>query len=67
MSVANAQVEGALAFASLSRRGQLSRLRGLGRTALAAYGLEDARLTLLRFEHNTTFRVDASHGRCLRD
>ena len=44
---------------SLSRRGQLGRLRRLGRTALAAYGLEDARLTLLRHEHNTTFRVEA--------
>ena len=65
MSVGHAQVEGALAFASLSRRGQLSRLRRLGRTALADYGLEDARLTLLRFEHNTTFRVDASRGRYL--
>ena len=65
MSVAHAQVEGALAFASLSRRAQLSRLRRLGRTALGGYGLGDARLTLLRFEHNTTFRVDASRGRYL--
>ena len=50
------------AFASLSRRAQLSRLRRLGRTALASYGLEDARLTLLRYEQNTTFRVDARGG-----
>ena len=65
MGVARAQVVGVHAFTSLSRRGQLSRLRRLGRTALASYGLEDARLTLLRFENNTTFRVDASRGRYL--
>ncbi len=65
MGVARAQVEGVPAFATLSRRGQLSRLRRLGRTALAEHGLEDARLTLLRFEHNTTFRVDGPRGRYL--
>jgi Ser/Thr protein kinase RdoA (MazF antagonist) len=54
--------EGIEAFASLSRRGQLGRLRRLGRAALASYGLEGARLTLLRHEHNTTFRVDAGGG-----
>ena len=50
------------AFASLSRRAQLRWLRRLGRTALASYGLEEARLTLLRYEQNTTFRVDARGG-----
>jgi len=50
------------AFASLSRRGQLGRLRCVGRTALSSYGFEDARLTLLRYEQNTTFRVDAHGG-----
>jgi Ser/Thr protein kinase RdoA (MazF antagonist) len=59
---AGAEVVGADAFASLSRREQLSRLRRLGRTALAHYGLEDARLTVQRHEHNTTFRVDAQGG-----
>jgi Ser/Thr protein kinase RdoA (MazF antagonist) len=29
---------------------------------LARYGLEDARLTIQRHEHNTTFRVDAQDG-----
>ena len=62
MGVAGAQVVGADAFASLSRREQLSRLRRLGRTALARYGLDDARLTVQRYEHNTTFRVDARDG-----
>jgi Ser/Thr protein kinase RdoA (MazF antagonist) len=46
----------------LSRRGQLSRLRRVGRTALAKYGLEDARLTLQRYEQNTMLRVDAHGG-----
>lgn len=34
----------------------------MGRTTLARYGLEDARLTLLRYEQNTTFRVDGRGG-----
>jgi Ser/Thr protein kinase RdoA (MazF antagonist) len=54
-----AQVLGVDAFASLSRRGQLGRLRRVARTALANYGLEDARLKLQRYEQNATFRVDA--------
>jgi Ser/Thr protein kinase RdoA (MazF antagonist) len=58
-------VFGVDAFASLSRRGQLGRLRRVGRTALASYGLEDARLTLQRHEQNTTFRVDTRDGRYL--
>lgn len=47
---------------SLSRRGQLLRLRRLARAALQAFGIEDARLKLLRHEHNTTFRVEAAGG-----
>ena len=49
-------------FASLTGRGQLERLRRLGRVALAAYpgALDAAALTLLRHEQNVTFRVD--HG-----
>lgn len=62
MGVAGVQAVGVEAFASLSRREQLIRLRRLGRTALARYGLEDARLTVQRYEHNTTFRVDARDG-----
>ncbi len=50
------------AFASLSRRGQLGRLRRVGQEALASYGLVGAKLTLLRYEHNTTFRVGAQGG-----
>lgn len=53
------------AFASLSRRGQLGRLRRLGQEALASYGLANATLSLQRHQHNTTFRVDASGGRFL--
>ena len=47
---------------SLSRRRQLVSLRRVGRAALAAYGLEDARLRLLSRQHNTTFRVEARGG-----
>jgi Ser/Thr protein kinase RdoA (MazF antagonist) len=49
-------------FGSLSRRGQLTRLHRLGRVALAGYGLSAARLTTLRHEQNTTFRIDAEGG-----
>lgn len=49
-------------FGSLSRHGQLIRLQRLGRAALAGYGLSAARLTTLRHEHNTTFRIDAEGG-----
>ena len=49
-------------YGSLSARGQIGRLRRLGRSALAAYGLQDARLTSLRHQHNTTFRIDARGG-----
>jgi Ser/Thr protein kinase RdoA (MazF antagonist) len=59
---AGVQAVGVDAFASLSRREQLNRLRRLGRTALARYGLTDAQLTLQRYEHNTTFRVEARDG-----
>lgn len=55
----------ASAWESLSRRSQLLRLRRLGRTALASFGVEDARLTLLRHEANTTFRVETVGGRFL--
>src|SRR3712207_5927809 len=51
------------AYATLSRRGQLGRLRRLAQRALAAYGIEQARLKLLRHEHNTTWRVDAGAER----
>jgi Ser/Thr protein kinase RdoA (MazF antagonist) len=49
-------------YAALSRRGQLARLRQLGRSALSAFGVEGGRLTVLRHEHNTTFRVDTDGG-----
>lgn len=50
------------AFALLSRRGQLGRLRRLGRAALVSYGFEDARLILQLHKENTTFRVEARGG-----
>lgn len=45
-------------FASLTRRGQLGRLRRLGRTAILRYDVGDARLTALGYAENATFRVD---------
>jgi hypothetical protein len=50
-------------YASLSNRGQVGRLRALGRRALASFGVDRARLTMLRHETNTTFRVDAAGDR----
>jgi len=55
----------ACAWESLSLRAQLRRLRRLGRTALASFGVQDAGLTLLRHEANTTFRVETVAGRFL--
>ena len=55
----------ACAWESLSLRAQLRRLRRLGRTALASFGVQDAGLTLLRHEANTTFRVETVVGRFL--
>jgi Ser/Thr protein kinase RdoA (MazF antagonist) len=50
-------------FVALDRRGQIGRLRALGRVALSSFGLDAARMIPLRHEHNTTFRVDAASGR----
>ena len=49
----------------LSGRGQLGRIRRLGRAALAAFpgDLADGRLTLLRHEQNVTYRVDSGGTR----
>ena len=50
-------------FASLSRHGQIRRLRRAAETALAEYADVDARLTFLSDRGNLTFRVDAPpHG-----
>lgn len=50
------------AFSSLSYRGQVGRLRGLGQMALDAFGVAGARLSLLAHFDNTTFRVDTPGG-----
>ena len=49
-------------FPSLSPQGQVRRLAGLARTALAAYGVPVPRLQLLKHSYNTTFRVTARNG-----
>ena len=46
-------------FRELSRRGRLHRLRETARSALAAYGLDDARLSFMQYTANTIYRVDA--------
>lgn len=50
-------------YASLGRRGELGRLRQIAGATLRRFGVDDPRLTMLRHEHNTTFRVDAATGR----
>jgi Ser/Thr protein kinase RdoA (MazF antagonist) len=50
-------------YASLGRRGELGRLRQIAGPVLRRFGVDDPRLTVLRHEHNTTFRVDAATGR----
>ena len=56
------------AYDALSGRGQLGRLRRMGRTALDRYpgDLGGARLVLLRHEQNATFRVDRGERYVLR-
>lgn len=47
-------------YAELTCRGRQRRMRELARTALAAYGLADARFVFLRQAGNTLFRVYAA-------
>jgi Ser/Thr protein kinase RdoA (MazF antagonist) len=47
-------------FDTLTHRGQLRRLRELGRRALADFGLSDARMTLINHGENTTYRIDGA-------
>jgi Ser/Thr protein kinase RdoA (MazF antagonist) len=49
-------------YESLTRAGQLRRLRSLAVKALAAYELYEFQLTPLQHEGNTTFRVDMPSG-----
>jgi Ser/Thr protein kinase RdoA (MazF antagonist) len=50
-------------FPQLGRRGQIDRLRRLGQVALAQYGLDGTRLTPLRHENNTTFKLETGGRR----
>ena len=49
-------------FETLTRAGQLRRLRRLATEALAAYDIGEARLAPLAHADNTTFRVEAANG-----
>ncbi len=46
-------------FDQLTYQGQVRRLRGLGKRALEAFGMSDARMTLIAHAENATFRIDA--------
>jgi Ser/Thr protein kinase RdoA (MazF antagonist) len=49
-------------FETLTKAGQLRRLRQLAVKALAAYDIQRSQLTALQHEGNTTFRVDVANG-----
>ena len=49
-------------FGSLTPRGQVRRLNGLALLALSGFGLDPARLTPLRHEQNSTFKVELEGG-----
>src|SRR5436190_10225964 len=49
-------------FEELTPHGKLRRLRAVAREALPRYGIEGARLTLLKYSWNTIFQVDAADG-----
>jgi len=49
-------------FETLTKAGQLLRLRRLAGNALTVYDIEKPRLTALQHEGNTTFRVDLANG-----
>jgi Ser/Thr protein kinase RdoA (MazF antagonist) len=51
-----------LPFETLSRRGQIQRLRKLAQQALSSYAVDVRRLTPLAHGDNTTFRVDTADG-----
>lgn len=53
-------------FHELTHRGQLGRLRRAARRALAAWGLEHARLVTLDLVENATFRVESGSRFLLR-
>jgi Ser/Thr protein kinase RdoA (MazF antagonist) len=50
------------AFETLTKAGQLRRLRRLAADALAQYGLHEPRIAALMHGDNTTFRVDSANG-----
>ncbi len=47
------------AYKELSRRGRLRRLRQVAKSALEAYGLEEAKISFIQYGENCIFRVDA--------
>jgi Ser/Thr protein kinase RdoA (MazF antagonist) len=53
-----------ISFESLTRRGQIRRLRQLAKHALTAYAIDAPGLTPLMHGDNTTFRIDSADGGC---
>lgn len=51
------------AFASVSRRAQIERMRSAGRVALTQYGVSATSLRLLNHDYNSTFRVETDESR----
>jgi Ser/Thr protein kinase RdoA (MazF antagonist) len=51
-------------FETLTKRGQVARLRQLALNALTAFGIRSVRLELLQHGDNTTFRVSAEYTEC---
>lgn len=49
-------------FETLTKRGQVSRLKKLARNALTAFDIRPIKLTPLQHGDNTTFRIDANDG-----
>ncbi len=49
-------------FSSLSKRGQVARLKKLAHNALTSFNVQPVKLTPLRHGDNTTFRIEAENG-----
>lgn len=56
-------MSGSKNFEELSRRGQVSQMRGLASKVLSTYPIEVDKISLLEHGFNTTFRVDTRDGR----
>ncbi len=51
-------------FTTLTKRGQIGRLKRMAQAALPAFGVEAARVVPLQHFGNTTYQIDATDGSC---